>query len=94
MQHNAGNRMITLCEIAKSPVDHRPAEDPSVDAWFELNYRLQEEAVDAYINKTFVEQWITRLWTIVAPRPQCFWLFLARINELTTQKILEVRQWK
>jgi hypothetical protein len=82
MQHNAGAPMITLCEIAKSPVDNPPAASPLLDAWFELNYRLQEEAIDAYINKTFVEQWITRLGTIVSPRPECFWLFLARINEL------------
>jgi len=47
-----------------------------------LNYRLQEEAVDAQVNKSFIEQWLMRLWTIVSPRPQCFWLFLARINEL------------
>jgi hypothetical protein len=77
-----------LCGIVESPVDNRPAEDPLFDAWFELNYRLQEEAIDACINKTFIEQWITRLWTMASPRPQCFWLFLARINELTTQKNL------
>ena len=53
-----------------------------VDAWFELNYRLQKEAIDSQINKTFVQQWMMRLGTIKAPRPQCFWLFLARINEL------------
>jgi len=53
-----------------------------VDAWFELNYRLQEEAIDTQINRTFVEQWTMRLLDIVSPRPECFWLFLARINEL------------
>ena len=82
MQHSAGVRMITLCETMQSPVDHRPVDCPLLDAWFELNYRLQEEAIDAHINKTFIEQWMMRLWTIVSPRPQCFWLFLARINEL------------
>jgi hypothetical protein len=82
VQHKAGIPMVTLCEIVESPVINRPAEDPLLDAWFELNYRLQEEAIDAHINKSFIEQWIARLWTIVSPRPQCFWLFLARINEL------------
>jgi hypothetical protein len=66
----------------QSPVGRRPLEVPLLDAWFELNYRLQEEAVDTHINKCFVEQWMMRLWSIVTPRPQCFWLFLARINEL------------
>jgi hypothetical protein len=80
--HSAGLRMIKLRETMQSPVGHRPLDDPLLDAWFELNYRLQEEAIDAHINKTFVEQWMMRLWTIVSPRPQCFWLFLARINEL------------
>ena len=82
MLHSAGVRMIKLCETMQSPVGHRPIGSPLLDAWFELNYRLQEEAIDAHINKTFVEQWMMRLWTIVSPRPQCFWLFLARINEL------------
>jgi hypothetical protein len=82
VQHSADVRMITLCEIMGSPVDDRPADGPLLDAWFELNYRLQEEAIDAHINKSFIEQWMVRLWTIVSPRPQCFWLFLARINEL------------
>ena len=80
--HSAGLRMIKLRETMQSPVGHRPLDGPLLDAWFELNYRLQEEAIDAHINKTFVEQWMMRLWTIVSPRPQCFWLFLARINEL------------
>jgi hypothetical protein len=61
---------------------HRPADGPLIDAWFELNYQLQEEALDAHVNKTFIEQWFMRVWTIVSPRPECFWLFLARINEL------------
>jgi hypothetical protein len=74
--------MIKFCETMQFPVDHRPLDDPLVDAWFELNYRLHEEATDTQINKTFVEQWMMRLGTIVSPRPQCFWLFLARINEL------------
>jgi hypothetical protein len=80
--HSAGLRVIKLRETMQSPVGHRPLDDPLLDAWVELNYRLQEEAIDAHINKTFVEQWMVRLWTIVSPRPQCFWLFLARINEL------------
>jgi hypothetical protein len=80
--HNAGVPMITLNESEQPPVGHRPVEGSLLDAWFELNYRLQEEAVDAQINKNFIEQWLKRLWTIVSPRPQCFWLFLARINEL------------
>lgn len=80
--HSAGLRMIKLCETMQSPVDPRPPDGPLLDAWFELNYRLQEEAIDAHINKTFIEQWIMRLWAIASPRPQCFWLFLARLNEL------------
>jgi hypothetical protein len=82
MPHSAGVRMIELCESEPSRVGHRTVGGPLLDAWFELNYRLQEEAIDAQINKTFVEQWMMRLWTIVSPHPQCFWLFLARINEL------------
>ncbi len=74
--------MIRLSETMQSPVRSRPLDGPLLDAWFELNYRLQEEAIDTQINKTFIEQWMMRLWTIVSPRPQCFWLFLARINEL------------
>jgi hypothetical protein len=74
--------MIKLPETMQSPIAHRPADGPLLDAWFELNYRLQEEAIDTQIHKTFVEQWMMRLWTIVSPRPECFWLFLARINEL------------
>jgi hypothetical protein len=80
--HSAGVRMIKLYESEQSPVGHRPFDGSLLDAWFELNYRLQEEAIDAQINKNFIEQWLKRLWTIVSPRPQCFWLFLARINEL------------
>ena len=82
MPHSAGVRMIELCESEPSRVGHRMAGGPLLDAWFELNYRLQEEAIDAQINKRFIEQWMMRLGTIVSPRPQCFWLFLARINEL------------
>jgi hypothetical protein len=74
--------MINLCETIRASDDHRPVEGPLLDAWFELNYRLQEEAIDTQINKAFVEEWLIRLWTIVTPAPQCFWLFLARINEL------------
>jgi len=74
--------MIKRCEDMPSPVGCRPADCPLLDAWFELNYRLQEEATDTNINKAFVEQWLVRLWTIVSPSPQCFWLFLSRINEL------------
>jgi hypothetical protein len=72
--------MITLCETIHSPDGHRPTEALLLDAWFELNYRLQEEATDTQINKNFIEQWLKR--TIASPRPECFWLFLARINEL------------
>ena len=71
-----------MFETMQSPVERRPPDDPLFDAWFELNYRLQEEAIETQINKTFVQQWMMRLGTIKAPRPQCFWLFLARINEL------------
>jgi hypothetical protein len=80
--HGVGTRTIELCETMQSPVGDRPIDGPLLDAWFELNYRLQEESADRNINKNFVEQWIMRLWTIVSPRPQCFWLFLARLNEL------------
>jgi hypothetical protein len=73
---------MKLRESIPFPIEHRPVDLPLLDAWCELNYRLQEEAIDAHINKSFIEQWLTRLWTIVCPRPQCFWLFLARINEL------------
>ena len=77
-----GAVMIKLCETIEAPDGRRPVEGRLLDAWFELNYRLQEEAIDTQINKAFVEQWMMRLWTIVSPGPQCFWLFLARINEL------------
>jgi hypothetical protein len=66
----------------QTPVGYRPFDGPLLDAWFELNYRLQEEAIDSQINKTFIDPWMMRLWTIVSPRPQFFRLFLARINEL------------
>lgn len=82
MQYSAGVQLIKLYESEEPPVGHRPVEGLLLDAWFELNYRLQEEAIDLHINKTFIEQWMMRLWTIVSPGPQCFWLFLARINEL------------
>ncbi len=82
LPHGAGLRMIESCETMQTPVGQRPLDGPLLDAWFELNYRLQEEATDTHINKAFVEQWVMRLWCIVSPRPQCFWLFLARINEL------------
>jgi hypothetical protein len=74
--------MIKLCTTIPYPICSRPLGGPLLDAWFELNYRFQEEAIDIQINKNFVEQWLLRLRTIVSPRPQCFWLFLARINEL------------
>jgi hypothetical protein len=79
---SAGVHMIQLYEGEQTPAVHRPVDGPLLDAWFELNYRLQEEAIDAQVNKSFIEQWLMRLWTIVSPRPECFWLFLARINEL------------
>jgi len=82
VRHSAGVPLIELYEGENPPVDHRPVDGPLLDAWFELNYRLQEEAIDAQVNKGFIEQWLMRLCTIGAPRPECFWLFLARINEL------------
>jgi hypothetical protein len=80
--HSVGVQSIELDEGENPPAARRPVDGPLLDAWFELNYRLQEEAVDAHVNKSFIEQWLMRLWTIVSPRPECFWLFLARINEL------------
>ena len=74
--------MIKTSDTIQSPVGHGPLESSLLDAWFELNYRLQEEALDVHINKRFVEQWLRRLCTIVSPRPECFWLFWARITEL------------
>ncbi len=82
MLHSAGVQLVKLYESEPAPVGHRPADGPLSDAWFELNYQLQEEALDAHVNKSFIEQWLMRLWTIGAPRPECFWLFLARLNEL------------
>lgn len=82
IEHRSDVLMIESYETLQSPVGHRPLDGPLLDAWFELNYRLQEEAGDIHVNRAFVERWIIRLWTIVSPRPQCFWLFLARINEL------------
>jgi hypothetical protein len=69
-------------ENKQPPLGPGSIDSPLLDAWFELNYRLQEEAVDAQVNKSFIEHWLMRLWTIVSPRPECFWLFMARINEL------------
>ena len=71
-----------LCEPPRPDPGHRPPETSVLDAWFELNYRLQEEATHTQVNKAFLDQWLTRLWTIASPSPRCFWLFLARINEL------------
>jgi len=82
VRHSAGVQLIELCEGKNPSAGHRPVDGPLLDAWFELNYRLQEEAIDAHINKSFIEQWMMRLWTIVSPSAQCFCLFLARINEL------------
>lgn len=82
MLHSAGVQLVKLYESEPAPAGHRPVDGPLLDAWFELNYRLQEEANDAHVNKSFIEQWLMRLWTILSPRPECFWLFLARINEL------------
>jgi hypothetical protein len=82
VRHSAGVQLVELYEGENPLVGHRPADGPLLDAWFELNYRLQEEANDAHVNKSFIEQWIMRLWNIMSPRPECFWLFLARINEL------------
>lgn len=82
MRHSAGVSMIKLGEDRPPSAGCRPADCPLLDAWCELNCRLQEEAIDVHINKPFIEQWMTRLWTITSPSPQCFWLFLARINEL------------
>jgi hypothetical protein len=80
--HSAGIQLIEWYEGEQLPAGHRPVDGPLIDAWFELNYQLQEEALDVHVNKTFIEQWLMRLWTIVSPRPECFWLFMARINEL------------
>jgi predicted transcriptional regulator with HTH domain len=74
--------MIKTSDTIQSPVGHGPLESSLLDAWFELNYRLQEEALDIHINLRFVEQWLRRLCIIVSPRPECFWLFWARITEL------------
>lgn len=82
MRHSAGVSMIKLGEDRPPSAGCRPADCPLLDAWCELNYRLQEEAIDVHINKPFIEQWLMRLGTIRSPSPQCFWLFLARINEL------------
>ena len=79
--HGADGRMTDRREAASASLDGSPGT-ALLDAWFELNYRLQEEAGDTHINRAFVEQWIMRLWAIVPPRPECFWLFLARVNEL------------
>ncbi len=78
----ASVRTIDACEYMLSPGGHRPLDGALLDAWFELNYRLQEEAGDAHIDRTFIERWLMRLLTIAAPCPRCFWLFLSRINEL------------
>jgi hypothetical protein len=79
---SVGVRLIALDESERPPVNPGSVDGPLLNAWFELNYLLQEEAVDACLNKSYVEQWLMRLWTIVSPRPECFWLFMARINEL------------
>ena len=80
--HRPGVQAIDISETMLPAPGCRSADGPLLNAWFELNYRLQEEASDTHINKTFIERWIVRLWNIVSPRPQCFWLFLARMNEL------------
>ena len=80
--HSIGIQLTGLIENKQPPLDPGSIDSPLLDAWFELNYCLQEEAVDAQVNKSFIEQWLMRLWTIVSPRPECFWLFMARINEL------------
>ena len=82
MRQSASVRMIKLCEDMQSQAGHGLVDCPLLDAWCELNYRLQEEAMDVHINRPFIEQWMARLRTITSPSPQCFWLFLARINEL------------
>lgn len=50
--------------------------------WFDLNYRLQEEAADSNINRVFLESWIIRLSAMIDSDSRCFGLFMARINEL------------
>ncbi|MBN1833041.1 MAG: hypothetical protein JW896_13120 [Deltaproteobacteria bacterium] len=67
--------MTTHIEINES-CDQIPQE------WFDLNYRLQDEAFEININKDFLEEWISRLMAMIHPHSHCFWLFLARINEL------------
>jgi len=34
------------------------------------------------INKSFFERWLLRIKAMVSPEPRCYWLFMARINEL------------
>ena len=50
--------------------------------WFDLNYRLQDEAFETSINKGFLEKWILRFSGAFRCNPYCFWLGLARVNEL------------
>ncbi len=71
--HSAGVQLIRFYEEEQLPLGHGPVDDSLLNAWFELNYRLQDEAIDAHLNQGFIEQWLTRLWTIVSPRPDCFW---------------------
>ena len=52
------------------------------EEWFDLNYRLQEEAIDTNINKPFLDLWIIRLRAMIPSDSKCFGLFMARINEL------------
>jgi len=82
-QHSVSAQLIKLHENKRLPVvGCRPVDGSLIEAWFELNYRLQEEAIDSRLSKRFIEQWIMRLWPLVSPWPECFWLFLARITEL------------
>lgn len=67
--------MANYIELNKS-CDQIPQE------WFDLNYRLQDEAFETSINKDFLEKWILRLSGAFRPNSYCFWLGLARINEL------------
>jgi hypothetical protein len=50
--------------------------------WFDLNYKLQDEAFETSINKDFLEKWILRFTQAFRCNSYCFWLGLARINEL------------
>ena len=45
--------------------------------WFDLNYRLQAEAVDINLNRSFLNMWMIRLRAMIPPDSKCFGLFMA-----------------